>query len=1100
MANDGKIRKEDLVSNDALSAYDALEQKAVKALKGIAEALDKLQKAESKVGITTGQQTEIAKKRNVKLTEAEKLTKKLATAKEKLKLVSTQQNKELQRTTAQLSKQNAQIKKNINGSKTLTGTFKSLLRSMVAFIGVRMFIQSIKDVFELTKKLDSLSFAMKAVIKDEIELAQTQEWLKQITNAFGAELVSTTERYIKFRAASMQAGLSAKETQKIFGTMTKAAGVLGLKTDELRGIYLALEQMISKGKITTEELRRQLGERLPGAMDIMADSLGITTAKLDDMMKKGLVISKDVLPLFAEQVEKAYGIENVEKVETLVAAQIRLENSWIDLVKGFKEGNDVSKKVIAVFDFLSSNLAKIVEVAYSSIKAFVIYKTLMTANAVMIKLYTARIAAATIVETLRTAGLRAAVVQMWSLNAATAANPIGALLTVLVATVAVLWSFKDILFSSATAQEKLNEAIKKGREEADASTKKLNALVAIQISMIKKREIATLSEAKTDNEANEIKRKSIEEQIKLLKQAKNAEAIVYQSLKKEVKEANSLSEAERKLYKITDIAIAEKNITMKSAAASYINLQDRIAKLQRELKGEGKVIENSVKWYRNLIKTNNELLELTTKRKDAIVLQQQNAKWELEIIRILGVKKKKTKDLADLENKVAIGRIKKVIETNNVIIESDKATYQEKVDALVEVTLREQRILELQRQDKLDAVKDDKNAANNKLLINQDYQAKLVELETKTKVELSKLEDDEFKRLKTRIDNKKNELDIAYGEELKLIHATSKSKEEVDKRTGELNLKYKRLELAATIEIVKATILQFKANKMTTVELEKMLKNLDSISFSAFTKGKDDLEDFKEALSAVSDILGSLSDILANASDGNIIAYEKEKDALEELYDRKQELAKGDADTQEALDKELEAKKKVIDKKIKKEKERQWKVDQKVALAQAAINIALALTDPSVIINPFRIALVAAVGAFQLAAIVSQPMPKFAEGGIMGYDGKALINDGGRREFVERNGSVFSSPIKNAVVDLQKGDVIHKDMNALMNASIMTSLVNDSNNLDPSKLKVIFDDNYGNLENVIKRGFKGVSTNIKLTQQKVDIPQALYKNSHIKWD
>ena len=36
--------------------------------------------------------------------------------------------------------------------------------------------------------------------------------------------------------------------------MTKAAGVLGLKTDELTGIFLALEQMISKGKITTEEL------------------------------------------------------------------------------------------------------------------------------------------------------------------------------------------------------------------------------------------------------------------------------------------------------------------------------------------------------------------------------------------------------------------------------------------------------------------------------------------------------------------------------------------------------------------------------------------------------------------------------------------------------------------------------------------------------------------------------------------------------------------------------------------------------------------------------------------------------------------------------
>ena len=88
----------------------------------------------------------------------------------------------------------------------------------------------------------------------------------------------------------MSLKLTAKETQDIFGTMTKAAGVLGLKTDELTGVYLALEQMISKGKITTEELRRQLGERLPGAMDIMANSLGVTTAELDGMMKRASLV------------------------------------------------------------------------------------------------------------------------------------------------------------------------------------------------------------------------------------------------------------------------------------------------------------------------------------------------------------------------------------------------------------------------------------------------------------------------------------------------------------------------------------------------------------------------------------------------------------------------------------------------------------------------------------------------------------------------------------------------------------------------------------------------------------------------------------------
>ena len=90
--------------------------------------------------------------------------------------------------------------------------------------------------------------------------------------------------------------------------------------------------MVSKGKITTEELRRQLGERLPGAMDIMAKSMGVTTSELDKMMKKGEVLTKDVLPAFAKQVEIAFGIENVDKVDTLTAATIRLGNSWTELL------------------------------------------------------------------------------------------------------------------------------------------------------------------------------------------------------------------------------------------------------------------------------------------------------------------------------------------------------------------------------------------------------------------------------------------------------------------------------------------------------------------------------------------------------------------------------------------------------------------------------------------------------------------------------------------------------------------------------------------------------------------------------------------------
>ena len=249
-----------------------------------------------------------------------------------------------------------------NFSKTGLGRmvrgFRSLLGAFGLGLGISMIVDFTKSIFALTKELNSISFAMQTVIKDQVELAHTTEFLKQITNDYGADIVETTKRYVKFRAATKEANMTASETQKIFATVTKASGVLGLKTDELTGIYLALEQMISKGKVTTEELRRQLGERLPGAFDIMAKAVGVTTSELDKMLKAGEVLSAEALPKFAVELEKAYGIESVGKVETMVAAQIRMNNAWKSLVISIEEG---SGAISVIFKTLFEDTSEILE-------------------------------------------------------------------------------------------------------------------------------------------------------------------------------------------------------------------------------------------------------------------------------------------------------------------------------------------------------------------------------------------------------------------------------------------------------------------------------------------------------------------------------------------------------------------------------------------------------------------------------------------------------------------------------------------------------------------------------------------------------------------
>ncbi len=251
-------------------------------------------------------------------------------------------------------------KKEESARKKKTSGLKNLVRSVgiyaAAMFGLNRIVQFFtRDLLNMTKKLDSLDFSMRTIIKDTKEYAATNIFLTKTVINYGQDILTLTERYIKFRAASMQSNMSARETMKIFNSTAKAAAVLGLKTDEVNGVFLALEQMISKGKVTTEELRRQLGERLPGAMGIMADAVGVSIVELDKMLKAGSVLSTEALPKFAVALEKAYGIESLNRVNNLAAAHGRLKTSWVKFVDELQ----ASSVYISVIDEINDQIVKL---------------------------------------------------------------------------------------------------------------------------------------------------------------------------------------------------------------------------------------------------------------------------------------------------------------------------------------------------------------------------------------------------------------------------------------------------------------------------------------------------------------------------------------------------------------------------------------------------------------------------------------------------------------------------------------------------------------------------------------------------------------------
>jgi len=295
----------------------------------------------------------------------------LTEAEKQLNVIQKVLNREVARSTPEYIKAAAAAKAQAQANRQLileqqklNGTFKpgvfsTLLTSLknlaLGYLGLSAAIGVVKDVFATTRTLDSLAFSYKVLIKDTNELAQTQAFLSDISKKYGLNILSTSQSYLKFKASITGTNFSLEESEKLFGSVAKAGAVLGLRTDRMELIFLALEQMISKGTISTEELRRQLGDLLPGSMRIMADALGVTIPELLKLIKANKVLAEDALPKFRVALEKAYGIENVTNIDNLNSAIGRFQTSWIEMIKALN-ASKLSKGIVNLFSDIIDSL------------------------------------------------------------------------------------------------------------------------------------------------------------------------------------------------------------------------------------------------------------------------------------------------------------------------------------------------------------------------------------------------------------------------------------------------------------------------------------------------------------------------------------------------------------------------------------------------------------------------------------------------------------------------------------------------------------------------------------------------------------------------
>jgi tape measure domain-containing protein len=334
----------------------ALEKEEIRLKNELAKVNAKIQLSNSQNAITLNTQKSVLKALNGAYAE---LSEKLKRASDNYQNIivrgktaeqtQRQYNRELKNAKNEFQQLNVKIleadkavgKWNRTGERSI-GFIKNLIGAFGVVGGVTLFATISRDIFQTTKELQSLDKALQLVTGTQENFVQQQTFLSRIAEQYGLELKGLTKQFTQFYVSAKDK-ISGAEIQQIFESVSKAASSMGLSVDQQERAFLALNQMMSKGTVQAEELRGQLGEALPGAFGIMAKAIGVTEKELQDMMKAGDVLASEVLPKFAKELEKAYGIENVQRIDNIASAQTRLTNAWTEFVASLdKDGNKLS--------------------------------------------------------------------------------------------------------------------------------------------------------------------------------------------------------------------------------------------------------------------------------------------------------------------------------------------------------------------------------------------------------------------------------------------------------------------------------------------------------------------------------------------------------------------------------------------------------------------------------------------------------------------------------------------------------------------------------------------------------------------------------------
>lgn len=220
-----------------------------------------------------------------------------------------------------------------NGLATLGSKFKDTIFAIAlvryAFKDVNEIVLALPIAFlKAGGEMEKMMVLMEGLSKETDKLARRAEALSNTRFIFSFaqsspfELKTLTDVFVKMKSAGID------PTAGALNALTQSVAKFGGSDEQLKRAGVAIQQMSGKGVVSMEELRQQLGEAVPNAIQLMARGMGMTMPELVKAITKGQVEARSALAKMFVQMEQDAAGSSARMMRTIPGMLSQVKTEW----------------------------------------------------------------------------------------------------------------------------------------------------------------------------------------------------------------------------------------------------------------------------------------------------------------------------------------------------------------------------------------------------------------------------------------------------------------------------------------------------------------------------------------------------------------------------------------------------------------------------------------------------------------------------------------------------------------------------------------------------------------------------------------------------